>query len=137
MTKNTCVESRGKGIRLFSGRFAIMQEKPNLLVYEIKKNALLSYDFKVPAYSFYGKIEQHLRNHQTFVPVVEAITWQDLLEYNPVLFAMQKKIVAYEGRKFSDQAWDFLAQQLVLFLQKNHTLGTTPEIIIIEKMMFV
>lgn len=137
MTKNTCVESRGKRIRLFSGRFAIMQEKPNLLVYEVKKNAIIPYNFNVPAYSFLGKIEQHLRNHQTMVPVVNEVTWQDLLEYNPALVDMQKKIIAYEGKNFSDEAWNILAQQLVRFLQKNHALVTTPEVITVETTVIV
>jgi len=135
MTKKK-FESKGRIVRLFSGRTTIMQEEPVLLVYELKKNAIVPYNFKVPTYSFLGKIEQHLRNHQTVVPVVDNITWKQLLEYNPALITMQKNIIAYEGRDFPDQAWDLLANRLIRFLREYHTLVTTEEIVV-EKTVVV
>lgn len=122
--------SKGKIVRLFSGRIKKSKTQPSLLVYEIEKKAIVPYDFKVPAYSFYEKLEQHLRNYQTVVPVVDHITWKHLLKYNPALIVMHKNIVVCEGRDFPDQAWDSLALRLVRFLEENHTPVTTQEVVI-------
>lgn len=91
------------------------------LVYYANPKAHIPHDISMPAHSFYEKIEHHLRNEATIVPVIkETLTWKKFIRYNPGFKQLKKEIIKIEGRDYPEKAWDLVARNVVRVVKKYH-----------------
>lgn len=97
--------------------FILGRKKKEVIEYPPMSKFVIPSTVSMPAYSFYGKIEQHVRYHKTFVPSGKKITWGLLTKHNPCLLEIQNKIIIHEGRNFPDKAWDNVAFGLVVLIK--------------------
>lgn len=104
-----------KSLHFILGRKKKVVEYPSMSKFTIPQTV------SMPAYSFYGKIERHVRYYKTLVPSGK-ITWGVLIKYNPRLLKVQQNIVDYEGHDFSDKALNTLAVSLVSLIKEEFLL---------------
>lgn len=98
--------------------FILGLSKKEVFEYPPMSKFVIPANVSMPAYSFYGKIEQHVRNHKTFIPSGK-ITWGLLTKHNPCLLETENKIIVYEGRNFPDKAWNNVALNLVNLIKEE------------------
>lgn len=91
------------------------------IVYLANPKSHIPHDIAMPAPSFYGRIEKHLQNEATIVPVIkEKITWKKFVKYNRGFKQLRIEIIRAEGRNYPDKAWDNVANRVIKVLKKNH-----------------
>jgi hypothetical protein len=87
------------------------------VVYDPMPDFFISNTVSMPAYRFYGKIEQYVRNNKLVIPVNKKITWRLLTRYNKSLRSVQKKLVPHRRDNISVVAWNDVANKLVTLVK--------------------